>query len=263
MAWTSPRARVGQGPGGRCRARRTSRTGNAGEHPRDISAAHRAGGHALYSADSENELTKIAAYAPGAHCGCVPRCRTVRCSPLTQKFGASPTPCPILPPRPCPRPRRPRPVISTSDRSRRPPRLCDRTGHGPRLDLQIPAVDHPLAVNIGGGLPGYGYPPPRVSQPVSTNTGRPFTTGMPSPVRSTQRHLGRRTRTFPIADAGIMATRAGRQSSAWLPDYLILEVGRFSGLSEADLLPPHVTAHPIDVGRPQPLHRRRPDLRYR
>ena len=229
--------------------------GNTLKHPRDISAAHRAG-VTLYSADSENELTKIAAYAPGARVWL----RTAVQSDgavftLTQKFGASPDAVPDLA-------AHARALgldvhglsfhVGSQQTTAHAYATALATVHS--LIMQIPAVDHPLAVNIGGGLPGYGYPT-TPGQPASLDEYRETfhhwhaLTSQVHPETPWAAEPGR----FLIADAGIMATRAlDVNRRPGYPDYLILEVGRYSGLSEADLLPPHITAHPIDVGRPQP-----------
>ena len=119
--------------------------------------------------------------------------------------------------------------------------------------MQIPAVDHPMAVNIGGGLPGFTDTPTTRSAGQSPDEYRETfhhwhaltsQSGLP-------RHLGRPNPDSPLADAGI--TRPPgldvRPSGLAAPTP-ILEVGRYSRLSRPTCLP--ITAHPIGVGRPQP-----------
>lgn len=229
--------------------------GNTLKHPRDIAAAHRAG-VTLFSADSENELTKIAANAPGARIWL----RTAIQSDgvvftLTQKYGASPDAVPDLA-------AHARKLgldvhglsfhVGSQQTTAHAYATALATVHS--LIIQIPVEDHPLTVNIGGGLPGYGYP---------TTPGQPATldeyadtfhhwyavTRQVHPETPWAAEPGR----FLVADAGIMATRVlDINRRPGYPDYLILEVGRYSGLSEADLLPPYITAHPAEAGKPQP-----------
>ena len=81
---------------------------------------------------------------------------------------------------------------------------------------------------------------------------------MPSPSGSTQRHLGRRTRTFPHRRRGIAGHGPGHQSSAWLPHY---PPRSWEVLPVVRGRPPSPHHRAPDRRRPTAaLHRRRPDL---
>lgn len=224
--------------------------GNTVKHTSDIAEAW-AAGVTLFAADSQGELEKIAKAAPGAGVWL----RTAVASDgavfaLSHKFGASPDTVPELAEQARAQGLQVHGLsfhVGSQQTTAHAYHAALATVYG--LIAQIPPGDVPLTVNIGGGLPAYGYlhpDPGTMPAPLAEYAGtfahwHGLTSELPHTLSAWAAEPGR----FLVADAGVLATRVlDVNRRPGYPDYLVLESGRYSGLDEAELIAPRISAHP-------------------